>query len=261
MKKYLFLLILLLVPQTGAAQPNGNVEQLYIDGKFEEAVTLGRKMGDAEGLKFALRAQLVLAQYIYEPEKRLKAIETAIKDADKAEAMAPEDVEFLISKGILIGLRGRYNRSISDGKEAYGLFLRALDIDPDQSWALGAAGSWNAETLAEAGSVAGHLIFGAKKKVAWEYFSKSLEVDPDNLAIRAAYIRAMFKIKPKKNFGVILENFEYVLNAKPKNALERIIQEQIRQIKEAYYKGDTDRLKLLLNEAVPIEMAAKDDQG
>ncbi|MEE8295713.1 MAG: hypothetical protein V3R64_08370 [Sphingomonadales bacterium] len=254
MKKFAVLLVFLLGPFPAFSQTLEDVQDFYDSGQFERAVEAGRSLGTLEGLTIGIQAQLVLVQYIYDPEKRLSALNRAIEDSDKAEKIDPENVEVLVGRGILIGLRGRYERSIGDGKESERLFLRAIEIDPNQSWALGAMGSWHAETLAEAGSIAGRLIFGAKRKLAWEYFKRALEAKPDNIAIRAAYIRALLKIKPKKNNEAILENFDYVLNAHPKNALERLMKEQVRQIKEAFYRGDRKKLKLLLNEAVPLEM-------
>lgn len=251
-------MVLLLGPFPAFSQTLEEVQALYDNGQFEEAVKAGRDLGSLEGLTLAINAQLVLVQYIYNPEKRLAALNRAIEDSDKAEKIDPEDVEVLVGRGILIGLRGRYERSIADGKESERLFLKAIEIDPNQSWALGAMGSWHAETLAEAGSIAGRLIFGAKRKLAWLYFNRAIEAEPDNLAIRAAYVRALLKIKPKKNVEAIRENFEYVLNAHPKNALERLMKEQVRQIKEAFYGGDREKLKLLLKEAIPLEMVPKE---
>jgi len=214
-------------------------------------------LGTVKGLKFALRAELVLAQYIYKPEARLASIEKGLEDADKAMEMAPNDVEIIISTGILVGLRGRYNQSISDAKEAARLFEKAIEIDPNQSWALGALGSWHAETIAEAGVIAGHLILGAKKKLAWEYFDRAIGVEPENLAIRAAHVRALFKIKRKKNTEEIKKNIAYILSQPAKNALEKILKEQIRQIDAAWKAGDEKTLKLLLDEVVSLESALK----
>lgn len=254
MRKLTIFLVFLLGPFPAFSQTLEEVQAYYDDGQFEEAVVAGRALGTVESLTLAIRAQLILVQYIYQPEDRLAALNRAIEDSDLTQKIDPNNIEVLISTGILIGLRGRYERTIADGKESQRLFLKAIEMDPYQSWALGAMGSWHAETLAEAGSVAGRLVFGAKRKLAWEYFNRSLEAEPDNLAIRAAYVRALLKIKPKKNKDAILENFDYVLNATPKNALERLMKEQVRQIKEAWYGGDREKLTLLLNEAVPLEM-------
>lgn len=258
MKKFAVLLVFLLGPITAFSQTLEDVQDFYDGGQFEMAAKAGRSLGTLEGLTICIQAQLVLVQYIYDPEKRLEALNRAIEDSDKAKKFDPENVEVLVGRGILIGLRGRYERSIADGKESERLFLRAIKIDPNQSWALGAMGSWHAETLAEAGSIAGRLIFGAKRKLAWYYFNRAIEAKPDNLAIRAAYIRALLKIKPKKNQVAIRENFEYILTAPAKNALERLMKEQVRQIKEAFYGGDREKLQLLLDEAVPLELVPEE---
>ncbi|MHA1543556.1 MAG: hypothetical protein ACTSU8_00285 [Alphaproteobacteria bacterium] len=258
MKLFSFLLVFLFGSFPAFSQTLEEVQEYYDSGEFDEAIEAGRALGTLESLTIAIRAQLILVQYIYQPEDRLGALNRAIEDSELTKQIDPDHIEVLISTGILIGLRGRYERNIADGKEAERLFLKAIELDPNQSWALGAMGSWHAETLAEAGSIAGRLVFGAKRKLAWYYFNRAIEAKPDNLAIRAAYIRALLKIKPKKNEVMIRENFEYVLKTPAKNALERLMKEQVRQIKAAFYGGDREKLQLLLDEAVPLEIVPQE---
>ena len=254
MQKLVLTILLFMAPGWALAQELPDVEKLYIDGKFEKAVALGQKLQTLEGLQYALRSKLVLVQYVYPPEIRLDEINTAISEAEAAREKFPDDVELMISTGILTGLRGRYEKSIKDGKRARELFEMAIAADPGQAWALGALGSWHAETIYEAGAVAGRLIMGAKKKLAYQYFDLSLEADSENIAIKAAYIRGLLKLKPKQLAGKLRVLIQEVKNATPKNALERILQEQIRQIETAWKAGEEEKLKTLLDEGVPLEM-------
>lgn len=258
MKKFAVFLVFLLGPFPAFSQTLEEVQGFYDEGKFEMAVKAARSLGTLEALTIGIQAQLVLVQYFYAPDQRLAALNRALEDSDMAEKIDPENVEVLLSRGILIGFRGRHERSIADGKESERLFLKAIEIAPNRSWALGAMGSWHAETLAEAGSITGRLIFGARRKLAWYYFNRALEAEPDNLAVRAAYIRALLKIKRKQNEDAIRENFEYVLNGHPKNALERLMKEQVRQIKEAFYGGNREKLKSLIYETAPLEMESRE---
>jgi hypothetical protein len=51
---------------------------------------------------------------------------------------------------------------------------------------------------------------------------------------------------------------DYILKSQADNALERLMKEQIRQIRIAMIKGDKDRLELLLDEAVSLELVPDD---
>lgn len=254
MKKAFFILVFLLAVHPARGASLGEVEQYYKDGDFEKTLAAGRELGTKEGLQFALRAQLIRAQYILPPEERLPALAKAIPEARSALARYPDDVELIISTGILIGLRGRMERSVGDGKEARALFEKALELDPDQPWALGALGSWHAETVHEAGAIAARLVMGAKKKHAYAYFDQAYEADPNNLPILAAYIRMIFKLEPKHLAGRLRVLIREVENAEPKNGLDRLMQEQIRQIEAAWLAGDNETLNLLLSETQPLEM-------
>ncbi|HXV74057.1 MAG TPA: hypothetical protein VD713_04945 [Sphingomonadales bacterium] len=235
--------------------PAATVEEvlaLFDSGHFEAAAAAGRAEGSQEGLMLAVRSELVLIQYIYEPKRRSTAIDRAIADAEKALAMNKNKVEALINLGVAIGLRGRNARSAGDGKEARRLFERALLLEPNNSWALGVLATWHGETLYEAGFFAGRFVMGAKKKAAFTLFERAMKEDPDNLPIRASYIRTLLKLKPE-NFAQTAEaNVRYLLAQPPRNALDRILQEQIRRIEAARKAGDEAALTLLLEEAVPL---------
>ena len=265
MKKPAFALSLLLfifILRPAFGQSYDGVEALFNAGDFEQTITQGRAMGTSAGLTLALRGQLVLIQYVYEPEDRMAAIEQAINDGQKAVALDPDNVEAKINLGIAVGLRGKPNKSVFDGKESRRLFEEALAMSPENSWALGTLASWHAETVHQAGFLAARFVMGARKKNAWALFEEAMEHEPGNLTIRAAYVRALMKLNPKKHDDLIRAHMDYILAAPADNALERLMKEQIRQIDHALAGGDKDELELLLEEAVPLEMAnGAHDQG
>jgi len=249
----------LLLPVSGHAQTIEEAKAFYNAGQFEKAAETGRAAGGLEGLRFAVHSNVILVQYILPQDKRLEALEAAITEAQKIREKYPDDIELMISTGILVGLRGRYHQSVSDGKEARALFEMALAKDPEQPWALGALGSWHAETVYEAGGIAARLVMGAKKKFAWDYFDKSHEIDPNNIPITAAFIRALLKLKPKQYAGLLLSMIESVKKAKVTNALDRILQEQIKRIDAARLAGNEEELETLLDETVSYDYLFKND--
>lgn len=224
----------------------------FNNGEFEETVAAARALGTGAGYTLAVRAQLVLIQYIYEPAARTAAIERAIADGRKAVAMAPGNVEAKINLGIAIGLKAKQDRSISQGKEARDLFREAVEMDPDNAWTLGTLGAWHGETIYQGGLIPARLIMGARRKRTYELFEKALQADPGNLTIRAAYVRTLLKLKPEKFAEAIEQNIRYILEASPDNALEELMQEQIRQIQSTLASDDEERLEQLLEEAVVI---------
>lgn len=250
------LAVLFLTLRPAAAVTLDEVQQLYTEGHFAETVKEGKALGTFEGLNLAVRAQLIMVQYVYDLDARVKAIDAAVVDAEKAQGLEPDNLEATINLGIIIGLRGKYSRSVSDGKECRDLFEKAVEMDPNSSWALGVLASWNADTIDQAGGIAGRLIFGAKKKEAWRLFDAAIKADPNNLTIRAAYVRALLKLKPGKFAETIDENMKYILDAPSNNALEDIMKRQMLEIKKARAAGDEERLKQVLDEAIPLKPAA-----
>jgi len=249
-----FILILLLAATPGVVHANsydGALANFYA-GDFDRAVAEGRSLETSAGYTVALRAQLVLIQYLYQPNLRMEAIERALADGEKALLLDPENFEAKLNLGIIFGLRGKYNRSIKDGLRSYDLLLEAVNAQPENDWMLGAMGGWHAEIIFEAGRIPGRLIFGAKRKKAMEYFEAAIEYGPDNLTIRAAYIRALLKLFPEAMKTVIDENMSFILIATPANALEMIMQRQIKQIKAAIDAGDQKTLALYLDEEMAL---------
>ena len=236
----------------GFTQPAGasyqDALELYNAGKFEAAVTAGREAGTPEGLTLAVRGQLVLIQYIFDEKDRTAAINRAIEDSETALALDPENIEAILNLGIIYGLRGRYEKSISDGKKSRDLLKRALKASPTNSWALGSLASWHAETIFQAGRLPAWVIFGAGRKRAFSLFARAAKLEPENLTIRAAYVRALLKVGDKKHNRLVNDNIEYILNAPAVNALEQMMKDQIRQIKKAIETNDDESLELLLDE-------------
>lgn len=254
MKTVLVLVVVLLLgfSPPAAAQTYDDALARFDNGDFEGAVAAGRALGTGEGYTLAVRGQLVLIQYIYDAARRAAAIERAIADGRKALAMVPDSVEARVNLGIAIGLKAKQNRSVSEGKEARDLFREAVEMDPDSAWTLGTLGAWHGETIYQAGLIPARLIMGARRKHAYALFEAALESDPGNLTIRAAYVRTLLKLKPEKFAATIEQNIRYILEAEPDNALEELMQEQIRQIELALISDDEKRLEQLLEEAVVI---------
>lgn len=256
MLKKLVLTILFFAVLTGPARGEtvDEVLALYTEGRFTEAMEKGRALGTVDGLNLAVRSQFILIQYTYDPKLRRSVIERAMVDARKAYDMDPDNLEATTNLGIIIALRGKYERSISDGRESRDLFRKAVEMGPEDSWALGALASWHADIIDQAGFIIGRLIFGAKKKKAYEFFDRAIKAEPGNLTIRAAYVRALLKLKPKKFAVIIQENMDYILKSQADNVLESLMKEQIRQIRIAMDNNDQERLELLLDEAVSLEL-------
>lgn len=229
-----------------------DVEALFDAGDFEQTAEAGRALETSDGYALAVRAQLVLIQYIYQPDVRLAAVDRAIKDGEKAILLDPSNLEAKLNLGVIIGLRGKFMNSISDGKRSRELFEEGLEMAPENSWALGILASWHGETIYQTGKILARMIFGARRKISLELFAKTMEVEPDNLTIRAAYIRTLIKLNRKTFRALIAENIAYMEKAEPKNALERLMKKQIRQIKAAMETGNNSRLDILLDEAVPL---------
>ena len=57
----------------------------------------------------------------------------------------------------------------------------------------------------------------------------------------------------RSGYQIAKENIDYILNAPPANALEKIMKRQMQEVQKALKDGDEERLEKLLDEAVPLE--------
>ncbi len=152
MLKKLVLMVLFFTGLTGPARGEtvDEILALYTEGRFTQAMEKGRALGTVDGLNLAVRSQFILFQYTFVPQLRRSVIERAMVDAWKAYDMDPDNLEATTNLRIIIALRVKYERNGSDGRESRNLFRTAVEMDPQDCWALGALTSWQADTFEQA---------------------------------------------------------------------------------------------------------------
>jgi tetratricopeptide (TPR) repeat protein len=234
-------------------------QSLYGDGHFLEAASVAKQHDTAQSLAFAARATLMHAGYLASGDaasKELKDGETLAREAVEKD---PNDVEGMLELVIALGYRSREEGNMQAHRDGYGrqarhLIEKAIELAPDDPWARAAYGGWNAEVVARAGAFAAGLFYDASRKKAVASFDKAVELDPDNPVIRVEYATALVRMDPKHpDLDAIRRQLDAALKVHPKSAVDRILQDQGRELLDAVNAGTPDRLTAALKELTPFE--------
>jgi tetratricopeptide (TPR) repeat protein len=155
----------------------------YHEGRFEEAVNLGKAHGGL-GLVPAAFAATIYAHYLEaEEDKKVAIFETAMDLAERATEAVPDNAN---AHYMLAVSRGRYSQFISM-IEALSKGLapkirasaeRCLELQPNHAEGHVTLAGWHAEIVDKVGGMLAGLSFGAKKDLAEEHFDRALALAP-----------------------------------------------------------------------------------
>ena len=236
-----------------------SAEALFRNGHFLEAAALAEKRNTAEGLAFAARATLMHAGYVAKGDRAVAELKRGEALARRAVDMNPDMVEGLLELVIALGYHSRqegYLQAHEDGygKEAGRLIEKAMDLAPNMGWARAAFGGWNAEIVARGGAFLGKLAYGASRKTAIQSFEKAIMLDPDNATIRVEYAKALIRMEPRHpDLDKIRAQLRAALAKPARGAVDKIIQDQGRELLDAVDSGKPGGLEKVVDRLTPFE--------
>jgi tetratricopeptide (TPR) repeat protein len=157
----------------------------YHEGRFEDAVNIGRNHG-GPGLVPAAFAATIYAHYL-EPDEQQKVsiFETAIDLAERATEACPENANAHYMSAVA---QGRYSQFVSMvealakglGPKIRDAAKRAIELEPRHAEANVTLAGWHAEIVDKVGGMLAGLSFGAKKDAAEELFEEAMRLAPDS---------------------------------------------------------------------------------
>lgn len=167
---------------------------LYVAGRYEEAVVAGGAANAAEGFTIAARAELAEEQARDAPcLDCLRKAEGFARKAIAADAKLPDGhIYVAVSLGYEARIVGIIEARIKGyAEEAKEQLDEALKLDPNNAWALAALAGWNIEIVRNGGDTLAELIYGATVPNGLSYFAKAFKLQPNNLVLRYQYALTM----------------------------------------------------------------------
>lgn len=157
----------------------------YHEGRFEEAVDIGRAHGGL-GLVPAAFAATIYAHYLEPDEqKKVEIFEMAVDLAERATQACPDNANAHYMYAVA---QGRYSQFVSMIEAlAKGIApkireaaQRCLELEPRHAEGHVTLAGWHSEIVDKVGGMLAGLSFGAKKEVAEELYEQAIGFAPSS---------------------------------------------------------------------------------
>ena len=175
-------------------------EDRYAKGDYVAAAKAGEELDTAPGLALAARALLAHATSTAPADDRLALIDRAEALARAALAKDESYVEGHLQLVVALGHRGKSQGVMASQFEGLVSVTRrhidrALELEPDNPWALAISGGWHMELARRDPIGITSLIYGARRSKGMEDFERALELDPSNAILQVQYGLTLLETK------------------------------------------------------------------
>ena len=212
------------------AQPLDAARAAFADGRFAEASELAAAVGTSEALALAAEMLAIHGFHVAEESERQGLFQRAQAFAEEAIRLDDTNAEAYLQ---LSHAMGRYAQTLGKGMKALGLakpvreaMERAVALAPDLGRAHLSLASWHAEASR---NLAGRMMTGASKKKAAEHFERAYALAPADKAVQVEYAKGLLALNKRKNRDRARELFTRAAETPPRDAYERILQEEARE--------------------------------
>lgn len=224
------------------AAPDGEAEERFIAGAYDPAVEKAIATGGAENLALAARA-LNAQAYLSDDDKVAKrAAKRAAKLADEAVELDPMLVEGYLQGAIAMAQRGARISAVKAfflglGGGARDRLDMALELEPQNPWALSTSAGWHLGVAA----LVGDGRFGCDVETGYVQFQAARAGAPDNISVAYEAALRVLALKEKdKDEGwreFALDALNDAQTATPQTAFETALQERARAFAAAIAVG------------------------
>lgn len=227
---------------------------LYLAGKYDEAIAGGLAMNNAAG--FAIASRSVLADAAMQKKPCLKCLKRAEKFARQAIAADPGLSDAHVMLAVSLGYQARIVGPVVAKLNAYPEEAKkeldtALHVNPASAWALGARGGWNIEIVRTGGERLAYWIYGATVAEGLDQFAQSFKLSPDNVAIRYQFALSLGGYDRAKYKKEIADALSRCIKGKAYSAYDRYAQDRAGDLQTA----------LVRNDIAAFDRIVKHDQG
>jgi len=216
---------------------------LYRSGSYVAAAELAEVEATSSALSFAARSYLTDVMAATPGTADMDLVAKAESAARESLAIDPDNVEALVQLATSIGLlavdSGPLDAHFSGlGKQVRDNLERALEVDPNDPWALSILGGWHMEVVRKGGRVSARLFYGASRNKGLDYFDRALAIAPDSIPILQRFAALLVATK-KEDLQLRAEDIlARALAIEPADAFERTMLERCLEIQTPLLAGD-----------------------
>jgi hypothetical protein len=231
-------LVLALAPPAAGAAALDTAYDAYRIGNYGEAVALAKTGGSAEDFALAARAMNAQAYFDDGRKSARRNADDAGDLAEKAIELDPNLAEGYLQSAISLALKGARMspiRAFLSGLagKARDRIDAALELDPENPWALSTSGAWRIEVARRGGA----NLYGADPENGREELLRARLLAPGNLTI--AYecaLRMLADGRPEWRVEA-LASLDAALAVEPATKFERDIKARAHEFKAAIKAG------------------------
>ena len=196
-------------------------------GAYADAQAIGERSGDPAGLVTAADAFLMEGRFALAGKARNSAFQKAEALARRAIAVDPRYEPAHIALAVALGCQARdsdvlalYFRGIAaQGRREID---RALNLAPDDPYALALLGEWHLEIVRRAGAGLAASLYHATLSEGTRAFEAALALSPDNAVIHAEFGLALLALKEQGLRARARYELDAALLQEPKTMLEKL---------------------------------------
>ena len=234
-----------------APDPLAAARAHYHAGHYDDAVAETKKVGTAAAHAFAAHALVAKAISQLPFDQRLPVLRIADAEADAAIAADGKLFDGHLQKVMVFSEMERFKGDLGGAlKGAAGksraMIQQALDIEPNNPWALAALGGWNLEIARRAPIGMGKILFGASRAQGIDAFERALRADPNNSLIRYEFGMSLLSLDPKQNRARAEELLNAARVIPSEDAFTRFVQKRADHLLALLAAGDHDKLNTTL---------------
>ena len=243
MRRVAVVLLALVALSASAARAAPTPWDLYVAGRYTDAMKAGSEAGTAQGYLVATRA--ALADATTRPAPCLDCLRHAEALARKATAADPHLADAHVYLAVAMGYEARvvgpvWARAHNYPGQAKEELDAALALEPKSPWALGALGGWNVEIVRTGGDYLANWLYGATVDKGLEAFAAAFKAAPDNLSVRYQYALSLSGYDADRFNHEIKDAFARIAKAKPMTAYESVARARAAELAGLLGKGDRD---------------------
>jgi hypothetical protein len=201
-------------------------EQLYTEGRYSEAISVGEAEGGSIGFTVAARAAFADAELRETP--CLECLSRAGELAREAISADPENAEAHLLLVAALGRRARLIGFFASQREGVAsqtdeAISKALMLESGSAFALAVRGAWHFEVVSQAGRFLGSTLYGARAEDGQRYFAEAIAREPENLVIRYQYALSLEACDFDAERGEVEMALEAATLGRPRDAYEGAI--------------------------------------